>query len=310
MSSRRTAILIGAIGVGIIAVFLIVRYVNGIQEKADNETAQVSVFAAVEDIPRSSDGGQMVNEKKIVESTIPQKFRPATAIQSTDAIQKKVALFNISPGTVIVDGMFVDPSTTIISFRERLRNKNHVAISVQVDQVKGVGGFLVPGDEVNMMIFQDNAKTKEAIDNPGSEKPAYIPDLNIRPVPAESIVRQGGAQWIILPKTARYLYQKVQILAVGSNQLLSPGESASSSSTAGTTSGSSTNSTQNNTGLITFNVPPAAAQWIATGADAGLYLSLTAKQYEPLPLPPLPIITDQLPGEEQGKLTPYAGEQG
>jgi Flp pilus assembly protein CpaB len=308
VSSRRTAILIGAIGVGIIAVFLIVRYVNGIQEKADQETAQVSVFVAVEDIPRGSDGGQMVNEKKIVQSTIPQKFRPATAIQSTDAIQKKVALFPISPGTVIVEGMFVDPSTTIISFRERLRNKNHVAITVQVDQIKGVGGFLVPGDEVNMMIFQDNSKTKEALENPTTQKPTYLPDLNIRPVPAEAIVRQGGAQWIILPKTARYLYQKVQILAVGSNQLLSPGEASSTSGSSG--SSSSTTTTQNNTGLITFNVPPAAAQWIATGADTGLYLSLTAKQYEPLPLPPMPIITDQLPGEEQGKLTPYAGEQG
>ena len=306
MSSRRTAILIGAIGVGIIAVFLIVRYVNGIQEASDKETAHVSVFAAVEDIPRSADGGQMVNEKKIVESTIPQKFRPATAIQSTDAIQKKVALFNISPGTVIVDGMFVDPSTTIISFRERLRNKNHVAISVQVDQVRGVGGFLVPGDEVNVMVFQDNAKVAEALNNPGAEKPSYLPDLNLRPVPAEAIVRTGGAQWIVLPKTARYLYQKVQILAVGSNQLLGPGESQST----GTSGSTTTTNQQNNTGLITFNVPPTAAQWIATGGDIGLYLSLTAKQYEPIPLPPLPIITDQLPGEEQGKLTPYAGEQG
>ncbi len=314
MSSRRTAILIGAIAVGVVAVLLIVKYVNGIQETVDQDSALVSVFAASENIARGSDGGQMYNEKKIQERSIPQKFRPATAIQSPDAIQKKVALFNISPGTIIVEGMFVDPTTVQISFRERLKNKQHVAISIRVDQVKGVGGFLVPGDEVNMMVYQDNAKTKEALDNPTNENnPKYLPDLgSIKPETSEAIIRVGGPQWIIIPKTARYMYQKVQILAVGSSQLLGPGEQASSStansSSGGTSSGTTTGT--NDTGLITFDVPPQAAQWIATGQDLGFYLSLVAKGYEPLPLPPLPIVTDALPGEEQGKLTPYAGEAG
>jgi len=314
VSSRRTAILIGAIAVGVIAVLLIVKYVNGIQETVDGQSAQVSVFAATENIARGSDGGQMYNEKKIQETTIPQKFRPATAIQSPDAIQKKVALFNISPGTIIVEGMFVDPTTVQISFRERLKNKQHVAISIRVDQVRGVGGFLVPGDEVNMMVYQDNAKTKDALENPESTgTPKYLPDLgSIKPETTEAIIRVGGPQWIIIPKTARYMYQKVQILAVGSNQLLGPGEQASNTGAAGATGGTSSGQTQgtNDTGLITFDVPPQAAQWIATGNDLGFYLSLVAKGYEPLPLPPLPIITDALPGEEQGKLTPYAGEAG
>jgi Flp pilus assembly protein CpaB len=313
VSSRRTAILIGAIAVGVVAVLLIVKYVNGIQEDVNADSALVSVFAASENIARGSDGGQMYNEKKIQERSIPQKFRPATAIQSPDAIQKKVALFNISPGTIIVEGMFVDPTTVQISFRERLKNKQHVAISIKVDQVRGVGGFLVPGDEVNMMVYQDNSKTKDALDNPGAENnPKYLPDLgNIKPETSEAIIRVGGPQWIIIPKTARYMYQKVQILAVGSSQLLGPGEQAtsgSSSGSGGTSSGQPAGA--NDTGLITFDVPPQAAQWIATGNELGFYLSLVAKGYEPLPLPPLPIITDALPGEEQGKLTPYAGEAG
>jgi len=314
VSSRRTAILIGAIAVGVVAVLLIVKYVNGIQETVDGQSAQVSVFAATENIARGSDGGQMYNEKKIQETTIPQKFRPATANQSPDAIQKKVALFNISPGTIIVEGMFVDPTTVQISFRERLKNKQHVAISIRVDQVKGVGGFLVPGDEVNMMVYQDNSATKSALEAADPESaPGYLTDLgSINPSTPESSIRVVGPKWIIIPKTARYMYQKVQILAVGSNQLLGPGEQASAPTTTdGSTSSSSSAQTgANDTGLITFDVPPQAAQWIATGGDLGFYLSLVAKGYEPLPLPPLPIITDALPGEEQGKLTPYAGEAG
>jgi Flp pilus assembly protein CpaB len=310
VSSRRTAILIVAIAVGIVAVLLIVKYVNGIQENVDIANTKVSVWAAAEDIPRGSDGGQMYNEKKIQERSIPQDFRPATAIQSIDAIQKKVAVFNISTGTIIVKGMFVDPTTVTISFRERLRNKNHVAISIRADALHGVGGFLVPGDEVNMMVYQDNAKTKEALEAGGANKPTYLPDLNIKPETSEAIVRQGGPQWIIIPKTARYMYQKVKVLAVGSNQLLGPGEQAADAK-ANSTSGSTTTTPQaNDTTLITLEVPPVAAQWIATGQDIGFYLSLVAQNYDPTPLQPLPIITDALPGEEQGKLTPYAGEQG
>lgn len=306
MSSRRTAILIGAIAVGVVAVLLIVKYVNGIQETVDKENAQVTVFAATENIARSADGGQMYNEKKIQQTTIPQKFRPGTAIQSPDAIQKKVAVFNISPGTIIVEGMFVDPTTVSISFRERIRNKSHVAISIKVDQVKGVGGFLVPGDEVNLMVYQGNDSTVEALNNPADDtKPVYLPEFDaIRPGTSEAYVRVGGPQWIIFPKTARYMYQKVQILAVGSNELLGPGEQ-----TAAPADGTTTTQTGvNDTGLITFDVPPKAAQWIATGADGGFYLSLVAKGYEPQALPPLPIITDVLPGEEPATYTPYIGE--
>jgi Flp pilus assembly protein CpaB len=131
-----------------------------------------------------------------------------------------------------------------------------------------VAGFLVPGDEVNLMVLQDNSAG-------------------------------GGDSY--LTKTARYLYQKVQILAVGSSTLLSPGEqvqTASSKDKAAANTGDS--------GLITFNVPPEAAQWIASAQEInGLYLSLVADDYQPKPLPPIDPGTSTLPGEDAGQLTPY-----
>ena len=307
MSSRRTAILIGAIIVGVIAVLLIVRYVNDIESRVNADSAPSTVFVARENIPRGTEGTVAVDSQLIVSAEIPQKFRPSTAIQSTDAVRQKVAVFDIAPNTVIVEGMFVDQSTVQISFRERLKNPNHVAISIQVEQVKGVGGFIVPGDEVNMMVFQDNKDVIEALTAEAGEGPLIVPDLAaaITPQPTENIVGNGGAQWIVMSKTARYLYQKVQVLAVGQNQLLAPGESTAP------TDGTETTTTQNNTGLITFNVPPVAAQWIATGSsgDGGFYLSLVAKDYQPRPLTPLPIITDRLPGEDPLRLTPYFEDQ-
>jgi Flp pilus assembly protein CpaB len=308
VSSRRTAILIGAIVIGVIAVLLIVRYVNDIESRVNADSAPSTVFVARETIPRGTEGNVAVDSQLIVSAEIPQKFRPGTAIQSTDAVKQKVAVFDIAPNTVIVEGMFVDQSTVQISFRERLDNPNHVAISIQVEQVRGVGGFIVPGDEVNMMIYQDNAAVNEALTSEPGEGPVIIPDevqTAIVPLPPENIVRNGGAQWIVMSKTARYLYQKVQVLAVGQNQLLQPGEATTAAD------GTTPAATANNTGLITFNVPPVAAQWIATGAagDGGFYLSLVAKDYQPRPLAPLPVITDTLPGEDQSRLTPYFEDQ-
>lgn len=245
---------------GLVAALLLFNYVQGIEDRANNNAKRVDVYVAKTDIPRGTPGETAASDGAIGTAKIPQEFRPASAITTTDEIQKKVALFDIPQNTPIVQDMFVDPAQTQISFRERLRNPEHVAITVSVDQVRGVAGFLVPGDEVNILIAGQGS---------GGE---------------------GGA----FPSAMRYLYQKVQILAVGQSTLLAPGEQTDANAAA-----------NNGSGLITFNVPPQAAQWIASAQEAGgLYLSLVAEDYVPTPLPPIDS-GGELPGEAAGQLTPY-----
>jgi Flp pilus assembly protein CpaB len=271
VSSRRTLILLGAIAVGVIAALLLFNYVRGIEDRANDNAKRVDVFAAQADIPRGTPGETAVADNSIGSSKIPQEFKPATAITTTDEIQKKVALFDIPQNTVIVKDMFVDPADTQISFRARLKNPEQVAISVSVDAVRAVGGFLVPGDEVSIMIF--GAQTEE-----------------------------GGSGQGVLPNMARYLYQSVHILAIGSQPELSPGEQVSTTSADGTTATTNTG----NTGVITFNVPPVAAQWIASASNGGaMYLTLEAEDYLPRPLAPIDPNVTLLPGEDPAMLTPY-----
>jgi Flp pilus assembly protein CpaB len=280
VSSRRTAILIGAIAVGIVAVVLIWQYVRGIENNLYAESQPVSIFVAANTIPRGTAGEVAVADKSIVQGSIPQKYYPATAITSADEILKKVALFEISPGTPIVRGMFVDASTTQISFRERLANKNHVAITVQVDQVKGVGGFLVPGDEVNIMVIPASQSASQGGSGGGGVTSGSSTNGEIK-----------------LESSARMLYQKVKILAVGQSQLLSPGEQASAANGGAAGGGS---------GLLTFNVPVRAAQYIATfGQAGGFYLTLVPKDFQPKPIDALPSTMTLLPGEDPAQLCPY-----
>jgi len=204
VSSRRTLILVGAIVIGVIAALLIYNYVQGIDDRANNNAKLVDVYVAKSDIKRGTSGEIAASSKAIDQSQIPQQFKPATAITTTDQLAKKVALFDIPANSVIVDGMFVDPATSQITFRERLTNKNYVAVSISTDTVHGVAGFLVAGDEVNIAVGQD-APT----------------DLT------------GAFQ----KQVFRYLYQKVYIIAVGSSTVLAPGETVDPKSSAASDKG-------------------------------------------------------------------------
>jgi Flp pilus assembly protein CpaB len=286
VSSRRTLILLGAIAVGVIAALLLFNYVRGIEDRANNNAKRVDVFSAKADIVRGTPGETAVADGSIASSKIPQEFKPTTAITTTDEIQKKVALFDIPQNTVIVKDMFVDPASTQISFRARLKDPEQQAISVNVDSVRSVGGFLVPGDQVNIMVFNPA--------NPASEEQCSAPDQRSVPVAC------------YITSMARYLYQEVHVLAIGTQPELSAGEQVSTTSSDGTTTDTG------NTGTITFNVPPAAAQWIASAMQTGgMYLTLVAEDYAPREIAPLDSQATLLPGEDPAQLTPYGpgGEQ-
>jgi Flp pilus assembly protein CpaB len=129
-----------------------------------------------------------------------------------------------------------------VSFAQRIP-AGQVAISIQVDQIRGVANLVVPGDQVNIL--------------------ATAPDGE------------------------RYLFQNVNVIAVGSTPAPQPGE------TTATTTPVSGN------GLITFAVPPNAAARISVAN--GIYLTLVPPGNQPVAVPP--VTQGNL---FSGPLTPYA----
>jgi Flp pilus assembly protein CpaB len=267
-------ILVGAILIGVIAALLIYNYVQGINTRAQNNAKLVDVYKAEADIARGTPGETVQNNHSVQQAQIPQEFRPNTAITTLDQLSNKVALFDIPKNSVIITDMFVDPATAQISFRDRITKPNYVALSISTDTIHGVGGFLVPGDEVNMTVDvncesngQANACKQGATAADGS--------LDIKTVPM-------------------FLYQKVYILAVGSQTVLQPGETASTTQNGG--SG----------GVLTVEVPVEATPWIELGQESGtLYLSLVTQDYVPKVVPPIPFTGAKLPGQDGSQITPY-----
>lgn len=274
MSSRRTLILIASVLVGAIAAYALFTYIGGIEDEANDNAERVEVFKIVQDIPKGTFGDEAFALGLIEPDVIAKEFRPPTAITSPAQIDGLVAISDLPVNQVVVSNQFVSQAESLSTFSSLLKN-NEVAITISIDQVRGVAGLLVPGDFVNMLVTADAAVAP-------AEGEA----------PAEG---QGGAAVFTAP--ARYLFQKVQILAIGQSRALEPGETSA-------TNPDGTPVTSSSSGLLTFAVPADAAQQMASVAGGSYYLTLVPKDYQPEPLPPLDV-NAPLPGETAGQLTPY-----
>ncbi len=80
---------------------------------------------------------------------------PSEAIENPAEVVGKQALVNIAAGSPIRRPLFPDASLLSQALRE-----NERAIAVKVDELIGVGGFLQPGDRVDVIVYlrNDNAQ--------------------------------------------------------------------------------------------------------------------------------------------------------
>jgi pilus assembly protein CpaB len=279
-------ILIAAIAVGCIAAFVVLKYVSGIEDRANQDAERVPVLVVRADIAQGTPGESAVEQNWIVEDEIPQEFLPASNITDLDQISGKVALTNLAANQVLVEGMFVDPASAQLSALTQRLEGDHVAYTISVDEISGVAGLLVPGDLVDMFVTTSDG-TQEGVD-------------------AEADTPESESQGIV-GANARLLYHQVRILAIGSQTAPTPGEQAAAE---GTPDGEEPAATSGG-GLLTLDLPLDAAQLIASVPAGGIRLALTGPDYQAAPLPRINIADlSDLPGETDaetrfGQLTPY-----
>lgn len=150
MGSRRTLFVVVAVVLAALAAGTTFLYVRGIESRAFNGAELVEVFVVAKGVPKGLPGEQAMGDF-VKASRIPRKFRPATALTDPTTINGKVAVTDLSVNTVLVEGQFVDPRQAQVTFSQKIP-AGQVAITVSVDQVRGVAGLLVPGDKVNILV--------------------------------------------------------------------------------------------------------------------------------------------------------------
>lgn len=155
MGTRRTSMVIAAVVLGAIASFTLYRHLNGIEDQVYADARQVEVVVATVDMPKGTSADQAI-ANGLITRMMPAEFRPVTAITAIDSIRGKVANLDLPTGTVVVENMFVDPAQAVVNTNAQLIPEGMVAVSISVDQVRGVAGLVRPGDQVNMIIDDPN----------------------------------------------------------------------------------------------------------------------------------------------------------
>lgn len=281
MANRRTLILIAAIVVGALAAFAIFNYVQGIEDEANDNARRVRVIRVAQDIPRGLPGVTARDEGYLdLDAEIPAEFLPSTAVTDVETILSKIAVGDLAAGQVLVENMFVDPINAQVTAARRIPT-NHVAITISVDNIRGVAGLIVPGDYVNMMAL------------PGDDVCGLTE--------GEAAPAQGGetlGQTTLFCNPARMVYQEVQVLFVDQSPIPLPGEQTAADGAA----------PAGGSGMLTLSVPSDAAQRIASVSTDQWYLTLLPTDYAPAPLPPFDPTSPVLPGEDAAVLTPYGPE--
>ncbi len=278
MSSRRTLILVGAIVVAALAALLILRYVSSVEDKATSDSQLVQVVVAAGDIHKGDQADALIATKKIVVGNRRRIDLPANVVVRTQDIQGYTATIDMGPGEIITTTKFVGDNTANGSSKSNNLDKGNVAITVTVDDARGVAGLIQPGDFVNVMVDV-------------TAKQVQSPDGKVVNISDED-----------KPPGDKYLFQKVKVLAVGSN--LGTASAAPAPDATATTAPPVTSN------LVTFEVPPEAALYIGMATQKNVRLSLVRPDYQPHPVSGpgggFLALDGDLPGD-QGR-TPYDGQ--
>lgn len=295
MSSRRTIILIAAIGVGIFAGIALLNYVRGIEDDIAAEKQSVDVYVAAQDIPEGTPAAEA--QQMFVIAQVPLELRPNTFLP-IDGEEQLTGLVSggIIPKNQIIlaSGQWVNPEVVQRSFVDQIPS-GQVAVTMQIGQVNAVGGYLQPGDEVNLMVRHNalgcGADDQQDTGEPAADEDAQAPDTDTEGQPLQVLDEEI---YCTFNNPARYVFQRLEILAIGARQTLAPGEA-------------STGAITPQGGAITFAVPSEAAQLLASLKPDDVYLTLLPEDYQAEPLRALTfdLIEGPTPAEIPSCLTPY-----
>ncbi len=294
MTSRRTVILIIAVALGAFAALGLLSYVRNAETEVGEAGTPVEVWVAKAPIPKGTPAELAIEQNLIGTETVAQRLRPATAVVDPNAeLAGLVAIADLPANMTLVSGSFVSPSVAKTGITDRLAERGLVTVTVSVDQVRGAAYLIEPGDFVNIM-------SERAWPTPFYENEPEVPITETATAElTEELEKNDTTRPIITdvyPVDTRMVYQKAEVLAVGGQLTPDLGETAASNE------GEQLQQAQ---GIITLAVPPEAAQVILNVGRDNLYLSLVPDDYIPRAIQPQDPTRQVLPGEVDGRLTPY-----
>jgi pilus assembly protein CpaB len=151
MQSRVLAILI-AVVLALVATMAMVVYVRSADRRAISGQQPVRVLVAKKTIPKGMTGEDALNSEGMIDRIeVPARYALKGRVLSDEQLRNRYAATNIAAGEQLLLERWVGAQD--IEGRDLLTiPEGHKAVSVGVDLVRQVAGFVTPGDRVSVAV--------------------------------------------------------------------------------------------------------------------------------------------------------------
>jgi pilus assembly protein CpaB len=150
MQSRVLAILVSVV-LAVVATAAMIVYVNGADRRAISGQQPVIILRAVKPIPAGTSGVEARNGEMIERVAVPSSSVVQGAVRSEDQLRNRYAAVDIVKGEQLLLSRWVGAED--VGGRRLLQiPEGHQAVSIGVDLVRQVAGFVTPGDKVSVAV--------------------------------------------------------------------------------------------------------------------------------------------------------------
>jgi Flp pilus assembly protein CpaB len=216
-----------AVLLALVAGILTWTYLSDADERARDDAELVDALVAREEIPKGTSGSQAKEDDLFTEEQVPRSAVPESALRTANNIDNLVAAYTVAPGQFIVRNTFVQP--TQVSGFSGVLEEDMQAISINVDDTRGVAGFVAPNDVVSMILTLEIGRLDESPQGaqPVTTSAFLLPGLKVLAVGdttatstnAEGETREVSSGLITLEVTPRQALQIAQAAQSGTMYL-------------------------------------------------------------------------------------------
>jgi pilus assembly protein CpaB len=210
---RRAIVLLVALILAGLAAWAVWNYLQGIENEIEEGQEAVTVFRAVNAITEGTDGAILLSDfnsggQLLEAGTEEREDLPEGAITSEEQLNQilgsTVAAGPISANSVLVESQWTAITIDVTPLAEQIPEGKQ-AIVISTDNVRGVNGFVNPGDRVNLIITLDIPEDLLPEELQGLATPAAPP--------AEGETATEEAVAVVT--FTRYVLQGIPVLATG-----------------------------------------------------------------------------------------------
>lgn len=270
---RRTLVLIVALLLAGIAAFAVWQFLSNVEQEKEAELELRLVYrVSGGTVAEGTEGSLVLSQERAVQSEEETRWLPANAIGSleelTATLTGRVAAGPISDNMILTADQWVELTADIKPLAERIPEGKQ-AITIGVDNIQGVNGFIEAGDRINIIVTLTAPIEQIAEEVIASET---LTEEEIR------VLEEELEQGII----SRFVMQGLPVLAVGSE--IRVDEEADQTVTVTTVPVEGQEAPQVQTGVLTLEVTPEEAERIVYTFSAGtVWLTLVPEDFVPVP---------------------------